>query len=200
NKNAVDPLRPMTSLSMLDDIKTYVDALNPMCAEVHVRNPIYEEVKVSFEVKFLADDIGFFQTKLEQEIKGFLSPWSTDCAADITFGGKIHKSVILNFVEERSYVDYVSCFKMFHIVPLDPENDPNKDIDEAIATTAVSILGSADTHKIMPMAVDAEGCVCADNEVVSAEQTATADDCPCHEEITSLEPELPEPEPDIDLT
>ncbi|MEO1096225.1 MAG: baseplate J/gp47 family protein [Bacteroidota bacterium] len=200
NKNAVDPLRPMTSLSMLDDIKTYVDALNPMCAEVHVRNPIYEEVKVSFEVKFLADDIGFFQTKLEQEIKGFLSPWSTDCAADITFGGKIHKSVILNFVEERSYVDYVSCFKMFHIVPLDPENDPNKDIDEAIATTAVSILGSADTHEIIPMAVDAEGCVCADNEVVGAEQTATADDCPCHEEITSLEPELPEPEPDIDLT
>ena len=187
NKNAVDPLRPMTSLATLDSIHSYIDGLNPMSAEIHVKNPIYEEVKVSFKVKFFSSDIGYYQNKLEQELKEFLSPWSSGCAADITFGGKIHKSVILNFVEERSYVDFVSCFKMFHIVPLDPTHDPNKDRDEAIATTAVSILGSADGHDIMQLDTTKEDCDCPDNEVVSTAEIATADECPCYQEITSLE-------------
>jgi hypothetical protein len=182
----------MTSLDMLDKIEKYVDELNSMSPELHVRNPIYEEIKVSFEVKFSEEDIGYYQTKLEQEIKEFLSPWASDCGADITFGGRIHKSVILNFVEERSYVDYVTCFKMFHIVPLDPENNPDKDIDEAIATTSVSILGSADSHQVDPIAVGVEGCTCIDNEVKSTEKIASADDCPCHEEISSLEEETDE--------
>lgn len=198
NKNAVDPLRPMTSLSMLEDIHTWVDDLNPMSAEIHVRNPLYEEVKVSFKVKFHTDDFGYYRNKLEQELREFLSPWSSDCVADINFGGKIHKSVILNFVEERSYVDFVSCFKMFHIVPLDPENNPNEDIDEAVATTAVSILGSADEHEILQLDMDVEGCDCPDNEVLSTEQIASADECPCYKEITSLE-DTPETEI-IDLT
>lgn len=187
NKNAVDPLRPMTSLATLDSIHTYIDGLNPMSAEVHVENPIYEEVRVSFKVRFFSSDIGYYQNKLQQELREFLSPWSSDCPADITFGGKIHKSVILNFVEERSYVDFVSCFKMYHIVPLDPTHDPDKDIDEAVATTAVSILGSADEHEILQIDMTKEDCDCPDNEVVSTAEIATADECPCYEEITSLE-------------
>ena len=198
NKNAVDPLRPMTSLSMLEDIHTWVDGLNPMSAEIHVRNPLYEEVKVSFKVKFHTDNFGYYRNKLKQELREFLSPWSSDCAADITFGGKIHKSIILIFVEERSYVDYVSCFKMHQIVPLNPDNNPNEDIDEAVATTAVSILGSADSHDILQLDETAEGCDCPENEVLTTEQIASADECPCYGEITSLE-DTPEAEI-IDLT
>lgn len=187
NKNAVDPLRPMTSLATLDSIHSYIDGLNPMSAVIHVKNPIYEEVRVSFKVKFFSSDIGYYQNKLQQELREFLAPWSSDCPADITFGGKIHKSVILNFVEERSYVDFISCFKMFHIVPLDPANDPNKDIDEAVATTAVSILGSADEHEILQIDMTKEDCDCPDNEVLNTADIATADECPCYHEITSLE-------------
>ncbi|NMM49674.1 baseplate J/gp47 family protein [Marinigracilibium pacificum] len=187
NKNAVDPLRPMTSLATLDSINEYIDALNPMSALIHVENPIYEEIKVSFKVKFFSSEIGFYTNRLEQELREFLSPWSSHCPADITFGGKIHKSVIINFIEERSYVDYLSCFKMYHIVPLDPENDPTKDIDEAIATTAVSILGSADEHEILQIDTSVDCCDCPDNEVASTAQIATADDCSCYPEITSIE-------------
>ncbi len=241
NKNAVDPLRPTTSLSMLDNIESYINALNPICAELHVKNPFYEEVSVSFKVKFLADDFGYYRNKLEQEIKEFLSPWASGCSTDITFGGKIHKSVILNFVEERSYVDYVSCFKMYHTVPSDnvvdssiivridkfvkwnfskkiskidftslqrtsrkvlknPNKISNKDIDEAIATTAISILGSGDTHTIENIDETKEGCDCPENEIISTNQIASADDCPCHEEITSLDSESSSSELNIDLT
>ena len=180
NKNAVDPLRPKTSLSILDDIYEFITKLNPMAATVHVKNPIYEEVKMKFNVKFLKDDIGYYQTKLEQEIKAFLSPWASGCATDIVFGGRIHKSVILNFVEERSYVDYVTCFEMFHIVPLDSTNNPNLDVDEAIATTAISILGSSDSHIVNPIPVGSDDCLCDDNVIVSKDEIISKDDCPCN--------------------
>ena len=178
NKNAVDPLRPKTSLATLDEIEDYIKLINPMCATLHVKNPIYEEVRVKFNVKFLTDDLGFYQQKLEQEIKDFLSPWASACATDIVFGGRIHKSMILNFVEERSYVDYVTCFEMYHIVPLDPDNNPTEDVEEAIATTAITILGSADSHTVTPIPVG-EDCMCDDNEIVSTSELTSKDDCPC---------------------
>ena len=121
NKNAIDPLRPKASLDQLSEIDSFIKAINPPCVKLHVKNPIYEEVKVNFKVKFhVGVDAGYYLTKLNEEIKHFLSPWASACSTDIAFGGRIHKSVILNFVEERSYVDYVTCFKMFHIVHEDP--------------------------------------------------------------------------------
>jgi hypothetical protein len=138
----------MTSLDTLTEIEEYLKTIISKSVELHVKNPIYEEIKVDFNVKFRFSETGFYTQKLIQDIKEFLAPWSSDCGADITFGGRIHKSKILNFVEERSYVDYVTCFKMYHIVPSDPDNNPNKDVEEAQATTAISILGSADDHTI----------------------------------------------------
>lgn len=181
NKNAVDPLRPKTSLSTLDNIYDFITKINPQCATVHVNDPICEEVRLKFNVKFLKEDLTFYKLKLEQELKDFLSPWASSCAADIVFGGRIHKSVILNFIEERSYVDYVTCFEMFHIVPLDPANNPNQDIEEAIATTAISILGSADSHDIFPIPVGSDDCLCTDNEIVGANVTHNINECPCNE-------------------
>ena len=183
NKNAVDPLRPKTSLATLDEIETYINSIKLPCVSIHVRNPVYEEVAVDFQVKFNKGiDTGLFKVKLLGEIKDFLSPWASDCPEDIRFGGRIHKSMILNFIEERSYVDFVTCFKMYHIVPLDESHNDGEDVEEAIATTAVSILGSADDHTINVIPVDSDSCECDDNIVLNSLQLASADDCPCEEE------------------
>lgn len=179
NKNAVDPLRPRASLDQLTEIGAFIDTIKPPCAMTHVKNPLYEEIKVDFQVKFHQGiDVGYHLSKLQREIKYFLSPWASNCASDIVFGGKIHKSVILNFVEERSYVDYVTCFKMYHIIAEDPDNNPNKDVEEAIALTSVSIIGSADTHTIKEIAANAsDQCQCEDNVIQSTEQLTVTDKC-----------------------
>jgi len=177
NKNAVDPLRPKASLALLAEIEDYIRAVNPPCIKVHVHNPIYEEVMVDFKVQFRSGvDAGYYRQRLEREIRSFLSPWASDCVADIRFGGRIHKSVALNFVEERSYVDYVSCFRMYHLV----DGKKGSDTDEAVATTGVSILGSTDGHEIRLIGEDEEDCGCKDNEVKSAAM-APADDCGCQD-------------------
>ncbi len=179
NKNAIDPLRPKASLDQLSQIASFIEALKPPCANLHVKNPIYEEIKVAFNVRLhQGKDVGFHLAKLQQEIKNFLSPWASDCSKDIVFGGRIHKSVILNFVEERSYVDYITCFKMYHIIKEDPENNPNKDVDEAIALTSVSIIGSADSHTILEIPSDgADQCLCDDNIILSTNELTVRDKC-----------------------
>jgi hypothetical protein len=49
----------------------------------------------------------------------------------------------LNFVEERPYVDFVTCFKMNHIINRNTAGTKVLlDVDEAVASTARSILVS----------------------------------------------------------
>ena len=178
NKNAVDPLKPRTSLVTLYDIEAFISSIRSPFISVHVYNPLFEEIKVKFNVQFHQGfDKGIYQVKLEEAIIQHLSPWAFETGSDIVFGGKIHKSVILNFVEEQPYVDYITCFEMFHIVPDDPLNDPTKDIDEAVASTSASVLGSAAEHLISVLESEEE-CDCPDNEIKTIE-IASADDCPC---------------------
>jgi hypothetical protein len=82
--------------------------------------------------------------KLNTEIEQFLTPWAYGTTADIEFGSSIEKSVVLNFIEERDYVDFVTCFKMNQIILRDGALIKNAlyDIEEAVATTARSILVS----------------------------------------------------------
>ena len=193
NKNAVDPLRPKVSLSILDEILSTLQSLAPPCIQLHVKNPIYEEVKVAFKVRFAAgyEDTGFYSKLLDKEITEFLAPWAFDCSDDIAFGGRIHKSMILNFVEERTYVDYVTCFHMYHFVPpvLGSEVSPTEDVDEAIATAGISILGSADHHVIdvIPLGA-ADDCDCEDNVVLPTAVIASTDDCACGSGPEVIEP------------
>jgi hypothetical protein len=166
NRNAVDPLKPKASQVTLTGIRDYIRALNPPCVDLHVKNPIFEEITVSFKVKFHAGfDIGFYGKKLNEEIRRFLAPWAYG-PQDVIFGGRIHKSMILNFVEDRPYVDFVTCFTMDQIIPGLPYEAPLvlKNVDEAISTTSASILTSAPGHTVEVM--ETEDCGCSDNDVL----------------------------------
>ena len=189
NKNAIDPLRPKTSLATLVNIHDFLVKLNPACIELHVKNPIYEEIQVKTNVKFyIGFDNGFYTKQLEDDIKAFLSPWAFEGTPDLVFGGRVHKSIILNYIEELPYVDYVTCFEMYHIVK-NPSTDAIisiNSVDEAVATTAVSILGSVGQvgnygdHVIT--ALETDDCECEDNEILPTASIASADDCPCDED------------------
>lgn len=177
-KNAVDPLKPRTSLVTLYNIKEFVNKLNSPFINLYVNNPLFEEVSVTFNVRFREKiDSGIYKVKLEEAIIEFLSPWAFEKGSDIVFGGKIHKSVILNFVEKQEYVDYVTCFQMFHSAPGSTSVNSSIDIEEAVATTSASVLGSASGHNITVL--ETEGaCNCEDN-IINPVEIAAANDCPC---------------------
>jgi len=151
NRNAVDPLEPRASLGTLTAIRNeIVTRIPPFAAErLQVINPLYEKIQVDFEVTFRAGyDRGFYETRINLDIREFLSPWIAQDGEDIIFGGRIHKSVILNFVEELEYVDYVKDFKMNQFIPATPAEISRMDIDEAIAGSARSVFVSHKNHVI----------------------------------------------------
>jgi hypothetical protein len=112
-----------------------------------VRNPQFEEVRLKFDLKLLKgyDDFTYYRKQLQQEITQFLTPWAFAGDADISFGGKVYKSVLIDFIEERPYVDFITNVEMYHkIDALTPESG---DLDEIVASTARSILVSAQASK-----------------------------------------------------
>jgi hypothetical protein len=78
---------------------------------------------------------------LQEEIARYLSPWAYDGIADIRFGGKIPKSALIDFIEDRPYVDFITDVVLKLGAKADAE--PQEVEEVAIATTARSILVSA---------------------------------------------------------
>jgi len=141
NHNAIDPLRPYTNLGDLELIRDFLEQYVSSFVTLHVWNPVFETIRTDFRVKFAdgSDEI-FYQALLQTALVNFLSPWASGEGREISFGGKIYKSALIDFVEEQPYVDYVTDFKLFQKIGDKPES---ADADEISASKAISILVSA---------------------------------------------------------
>ena len=142
NRNAVNPLQPKVDLNTLDEIRTFLGKHCGRFVTLHVVNPGYEEVKLAFNVRFKKEvEPASGREALNEAVKRFLSPWVDEEGKDIAFGGRLHKSVLLHFVEQRDEVDFVTDFKMYHIAP-------GVDCEVAAASSPGAILVSARAHDI----------------------------------------------------
>lgn len=164
NLNTANPLRPYTSIGLLTKIQAYLNTVTSPFVQLDVTNPQFEEVQFKFHVMFNGtDDPVFYINQLNNDIEQFLTPWAFGNPQAIEFGNTIEKSVVLNFVEERSFVDYVTCFKMSHIIR---EGETvisiNKDLEEAVPSTARSIIVSYYDvkNKIKHLITHGEKCDC----------------------------------------
>lgn len=154
NQTQVDSLKPSTSIGTREAIKTYLQKRCSRFVRMEVVNPTYEEIQVDFKVKFTKQfdaDKGYYRNVLEKDIMNFLAPWAFDLGKDIMFGGKIHASYIINFIEEREYVDYITDFKMYRLQRnSDGTISPTRlgPFEEISAQTARSVLVSAPSHNV----------------------------------------------------
>jgi hypothetical protein len=141
NKNAINRLEPKVDADTINQIAVYVQKRVGMQVKITVKNPQYQKIKVDFKVKFYPQyEFNYYSTQLNQQLIQFLSPWLYDSERDISFGGKIYKSVLLDFVEELPYVDYVTDFKMY--------SSSGSDLNEVKPNTPDTILVSDQTHII----------------------------------------------------
>ncbi len=146
NKNAVDRLAPKVNSDTISRITSLLQAYDGMQVGVKVKNPAYQQVMLDFRVKFRTGyEYNFYSEKLKEQITQFLSPWAFASGKDITFGGKIYKSVLLDFVEEVEYVDYVEDFYMYSI---SESSGQSGDLNELQPETPDTILVSYETHTI----------------------------------------------------
>ncbi len=143
NRNAVDPLQPRADLATLEAVRRFLAAHCGPRVQVHVENPRYRPVLLDFKVRFQPGlDFGHYRKELERELVAFLSPWAFDAGAGIHFGGRIHKTVIIHFLEQRNYVDYLTDVRLFL------DGDLRTDLPAAQVDTPRGILVSAPGHRI----------------------------------------------------
>lgn len=106
--------RPKVSRILLKQVSDYLQLRTSGFVRVQVINPDYQEVNFSGNIKFKSGkDKQFYKHQLETEVQSFLSPWILTGSQDIIFGSTIMMSSVLQFIEQRSYVEYVTEFKMF---------------------------------------------------------------------------------------
>jgi hypothetical protein len=145
NKNQFSPLEPKVSLDLITRIEEYLKELCSFFVTPQVKNPVYEQVKLQFKIRFTTEgDFGFYADLLNNDLIKYLTPWAYSTDTDIVFGGHIRKSVLLNFIEELSYVDFVTEFNMYHIV----NGAQGADTDEIKINNPAAILVSHNQHLI----------------------------------------------------
>ncbi len=137
-----DRLKPYTSLGLLKRIEKFVLKYVSPFVKLHVRNPEFNELKVECKITFQGElDRTTYENRLEEELISYLSPWAFSQQRTIAFGGKWHASTIIDFIEERPYVDYLTDFKLKQIV-----NGIENEVKEAVVDNASAILVSHIQH------------------------------------------------------
>jgi hypothetical protein len=153
NVNWRNPLRPYADQALLTAIDKYLKARVSPFVRLEVQNPKFEEVQAAFKVRFRPDiaDIAFYRDELNAALVEFLTPWSRPGGGEVMFGGKLWKSSLINFVEERAEVDFVTDFELYHKPDVDAGDADWTPVDVELieATTARSILVSAPSHQIL---------------------------------------------------
>jgi hypothetical protein len=165
-----DPLRPYTDKKTRIEIRKFLEKRISPFVCLHVEQPSLEEVQIECSVSFNDDiaDIMFYKQMLNDAIIRHLSPWAFGDGKDVSFGGKWHKADLINFIDERPYVNYITDVRMYHIKDITHQNPPLIDQEVVEASTARSILVSHRNHNIQPL---------ANNNNL----TSTQDNCQCEE-------------------
>jgi hypothetical protein len=147
NRNDANPLKPYTQQDTLTRIEEYLKKRTSCFVKLRACQPQFEEVRMEFSLKLLDDykDFTFYSNKLKEEITQFLSPWAYGNSSTLDFGGKVYKSVLIDFIEERYYVDYLT--DVFMYVKVNDGTLESADQDEILASTARSILVSTPSTK-----------------------------------------------------
>ena len=147
NKNLYNILQPKVSSNKLREMETYIQSLNSMHVVLSAAHPEYEEVMFRFTVKFYKQyDPNTYVKMLNEELRQYLAPWAYDNAGQIAFGGTLYKSVVIGFIEDRPYVDFITDFKMMI--------NGGTDQKEIKASTSRSILTTVKQHDITAMIGD----------------------------------------------
>ncbi|MBI1919799.1 MAG: baseplate J/gp47 family protein [Geobacter sp.] len=145
NNNAADPLGPKVDADTISRIASCLRARTGLHVRVAVKNPTYQKIELDFKVRFRDGyEFNYYSKELKASLTRFLSPWAFESEKEINFGGRIYKSVLLDFVEEVDYVDFVTDFKMFTYTM----ERSTTDIDVAQPERPDAILVSAGSHSI----------------------------------------------------
>ena len=141
-------LRPYVSLRTREEIHAFLRERMSCHATVHVRNPLFEEVRVEAHIRFReGTDEQWAMGQVNRDLIDYLSPWHAGSLGGIDFTATVHRSGVVNRLEALTYVDYVEQVALRHL------GDATQNGRETLRPTKlVSVLVAAPAHLIHPLA------------------------------------------------
>lgn len=138
----------------LAEVKKYISKMVSPYVKVEVSNPVYEQLKVRCRVKF--NDFqkrGSLRNILNNDLISYLSPDIENSFIEKGFDESISKTEILNFIESRPYVEFVTQFSVLQLVEVQGKYkiiDTAKigAIEELRTISPYAILTSVPQHQI----------------------------------------------------
>ncbi|NEU10440.1 hypothetical protein GZH53_19095 [Flavihumibacter sp. R14] len=115
NQNAVDPLKPRADKNTLDRVYTFLTAHSSNWVTHHITNPYYEPVQISAAIKLKTGfEFNYYQNIIDKKLQEYFSPWISSNGGSIHFGRKVTHSMIVKFLEEMEFVDFIVDLKLYH--------------------------------------------------------------------------------------
>ena len=143
---------PNVSRQLLAAIKKYLQTVASPFIQFDVINPTYEDVKINVTLKIKKGyEKGLVLSKLQKEIRNFISPWLFNATEDITLGGSMPTSKVIDFIGKRKYVEGIGSFSILKYAGSSENLILSKvtDYDSYLkATYPWSVMVAAKHHKI----------------------------------------------------
>lgn len=106
--------KPILSLDKMLAIKEHLIKKASPHVRLNVKPPKLEKVEIHFKVKFHnipGMDSRLYIDELINIINVYLSPWAYD-SSDVNFAGEIEFSSIIQLIDNQSFVNYITDFKV----------------------------------------------------------------------------------------
>ena len=144
-------LKPFVTNSTLTNIKDFIKKQASPHVKFEVTNPAYKEIKIVAQINFNSQvDAGLYIKKMQTDLQYFLSPWAFRKDNDIQLGSKLYRSSIIEFIESRPYVNFISTIQVL---------TNNMAIEEqVIDVDEKTIIISSEDHQIEAIASDGSRC------------------------------------------
>ncbi len=132
---------PRVNLSLLYKIKKFVTHAVSGFVKVEVGNPVYEKIMVVASVRFkningVYQSNGYYLNQMNEDIKKYISPWLYNAGHDFQIGTGIYVAEILNYLQNREYIEYITGFSLVHFYKV--MNKINKRLHAQVTDTSVS--------------------------------------------------------------
>lgn len=150
NPLAINPYTPAAGHDLLRRIRDFLQSRISPFVTLHLRNAIYEPIKVEAEVAFTKGiDRYYARKELQEGLKLLLSPWAFG-EKTILIGNTLHRSQICGFFEESATVDYLDMEKLV-IKRGVGDGEEVLTGNKFSGNTIASVLYSSPTHQISPI-------------------------------------------------
>jgi hypothetical protein len=104
--------QPLLNPGQILQMEEYLKDVSSPFAEITVRNPVYEYIWFKCKIMLNTSEVGVTLKRLHQDMLSFVCPWFYGDPQEAMNRRPLKKSEILNFIQTRPYVAFVTGFSV----------------------------------------------------------------------------------------